>query len=149
MIRFKTLAQFHRYRGLAQPLHPLISVVNLADVKQNSQPEPDSMLFDFYMIGLKHEFYAKVKYGQQSFDYDSGVIGFQAPGQMIRVEPHVEIPLKPSGWLIMFHPDFLRNTALSSKIKHYEFFDYAVNEALFLSEKEETMIAQIVANRSL
>jgi AraC-like DNA-binding protein len=35
---------------------------------------------------------------------------------------------------------------LASNIKRYEFFDYAVNEALFLSEKEEGIINTIVEN---
>ena len=49
--------------------------------------------------------------------------------------------MKPSGWLLLIHPDFLWNTALAKKIKSFGFFGYSTNEALFLSEKEEhTMI---------
>ena len=46
----------------------------------------------------------------------------------------------------MIHPDFLWNTPLASNIKQYDFFDYAVNEALFLSEKEEATLNAIVKN---
>jgi AraC family transcriptional activator of pobA len=46
----------------------------------------------------------------------------------------------------MIHPDFLWNTSLAKNIKQYEYFDYSVNEALFLSEKEETTINNIVEN---
>ncbi len=42
--------------------------------------------------------------------------------------------------MILIHPDFLWNTALAKSIKKYEYFGYAANEALFLSEKEETII---------
>src|SRR5690606_26297917 len=38
------------------------------------------------------------------------------------------------------------NTPLAKNIKNYEFFDYAVNEALFLSEKEEATLNTIVKN---
>ncbi|HEY4786123.1 MAG TPA: helix-turn-helix transcriptional regulator, partial [Bacteroidales bacterium] len=38
------------------------------------------------------------------------------------------------------------NTPLAKTIRHYEYFDYAVNEALFLSEKEELNVISIVRN---
>ncbi len=46
--------------------------------------------------------------------------------------------------MLLVHPDFLWNTPLAKTIKQYEYFDYSVNEALFLSEKEETTIACIM-----
>src|SRR6202008_715187 len=49
-------------------------------------------------------------------------------------------------WLLLVHPDFLWNTALGKTIKKYEYFDYSVHEALFLSEKEETTIMSIMHN---
>lgn len=48
-----------------------------------------------------------------------------------------------SGFLILFHPDFLWNTSLARNIKNFEFFNYSVNEALFLSEKEEKLLITI------
>ena len=44
---------------------------------------------------------------------------------------------QPSGWILLIHPDFIWNTSLAKNIRQYEYFDYSVNEALFLSEKEE------------
>lgn len=38
------------------------------------------------------------------------------------------------------------NSSLAKTIKQYEFFNYSVNEALFLSEKEETIINSIVGH---
>ena len=35
---------------------------------------------------------------------------------------------------------------MAKKIKQYEFFDYSVNEALFLSEKEEEVLNNIIRN---
>jgi AraC-like DNA-binding protein len=40
----------------------------------------------------------------------------------------------------------LWNTSLANTIKRYEFWDYAVSESLFLSEKEEEIIISIVQN---
>src|SRR5690606_41728066 len=54
--------------------------------------------------------------------------------------------LRRSCWLFIIHPDFLWNTSLAKKIKQYEFIDYSVNEALFLSEKEEEILNNIIQN---
>lgn len=47
---------------------------------------------------------------------------------------------------MLIHPDFLWNSPLAKAIRQYEFFSYSVNEALFLSDKEETTINNIVHN---
>jgi AraC-like DNA-binding protein len=48
--------------------------------------------------------------------------------------------------MLLIHPDFLWNTPLAKNIKQYEFFDYSINEALFLSEKEESIINNTIQN---
>ena len=53
---------------------------------------------------------------------------------------------KRSGWILLIHPDFFWGTSLAKTIKKYEYFDYSVNEALFLSEKEEAIINNIIQN---
>lgn len=40
-LRIKTISEFHRLRGLPKPEHPLISVVNVADLKRKRNNEPD------------------------------------------------------------------------------------------------------------
>lgn len=47
---------------------------------------------------------------------------------------------------MIVHPDFIRNYPLEKKIAAYGYFSYAVNEALYLSEKEEAMIETIMKN---
>jgi AraC-like DNA-binding protein len=85
-----------------------------------------------------------MRYGQQDFDFDEGVMHFMAPKQVLSIQQLTEDELKHSGWLLLIHPDFLWNTPLSKKIKGYEFFDYKVNEALHLSDKEETLVTEII-----
>lgn len=48
--------------------------------------------------------------------------------------------------MIFFHPDFLWNTPLAKTIKQYDYFGYAANEALHLSDKEELVITSIAKN---
>ncbi|WP_437363674.1 helix-turn-helix domain-containing protein [Olivibacter jilunii] len=46
--------------------------------------------------------------------------------------------------MLFIDPAFFWGTSLAKKIKQYEYFGYAANEALFLSDKEETLINSII-----
>lgn len=89
---------------------------------------------------------AKFNYGQQAYDFDSGVLTFVSPLQFLSLEINQQVKVEPTGWLLLIHPDFLWKTSLVRKIKSYDFFQYAVNEALFLSYKEEKVIVEILLN---
>lgn len=142
-IRIKSISEFHRLRGLPLPDHPLISVI---DYREMSYIE-GSVIFDFYSISIKRGVTGKIVYGQQQYDFDEGVMYFIAPNQVFgRIETNGEQTSKPSGWILLIHPDFLWNTPLAKTIRQYEYFGYAVNEALFLSEKEEATINGIIKN---
>jgi AraC family transcriptional regulator, transcriptional activator of pobA len=146
--RIKTISEFHQLRGLPKAEHPLISVVDFAAFKHQhpSENNPTSWVLDFYSISLKRDSGAKIKYGQQEYDFDEGIMFFLAPGQVFRIEVEQSSAQKRSGWMLLIHPDFLWNTPLAKGIKRYEYFDYSVNEALFLSEKEEATITSIIQN---
>jgi AraC-like DNA-binding protein len=142
--RLKSITEFHRIRGLQPPEHPLISVVNYASVKLYPEHNNINWVLDFYSISLKRNLAVKFKYGQQKYDFDEGVMFFIAPGQVFSIEVPPEGNQERSGWMLLIHPDFFYNTHLAKAIKQYEFFDYAINEALFLSEREETTIDHII-----
>ncbi len=142
--RIKTISQYHQFRSLPKPEHPLISVINFEEIKQPQDDEPKSLVQDFYAIALKRNFNGKMKYGQKEYDFDEGVMIFISPGQVFSIEADED--LKHSGWLLLIHPDYLWNTPLSKTIKQAEYFSYSVNEALHLSEKEETTITGIIKN---
>jgi len=146
--RFKTISEFHQFRKLPKPDHPLISVFAVENVARLSIDEPMSWLYEFYCVGMKkvvNTKNVKLKYGQQEYDFDEGVMSFVAPNQVLSlaVEDNNE-GIKQSGWLLLIHPDFLWNTPLAKTIKQYDFWDYTVHEALFLSEKEEATLAGIL-----
>jgi AraC family transcriptional activator of pobA len=60
-----------------------------------------SLVFDFYSIGLKRNFNAKIKYGQQEYDFDEGIMFFMSPGQVFRIEVDIDTPLQQSGWMLL------------------------------------------------
>ena len=144
--RVKTISEYHLAMGLPKPEHPLISVINMETIIGPMGEMVGSMVFDFYSISMKRDFNAKMKYGQQEYDFDEGTMFFIAPGQVFGIEVEKAAVLKRSGWLLLVHPDFLWNTGLAKTIKQYEFFDYSVHEALFLSEKEELIITGMMQN---
>ena len=140
--RINTITEYHRVRNLPPPAHPLISVINVADI--NPSDQHTSWVLDFYSIALKRNLGATYKYGQQQYDFDEGILFFMAPGQVFGAEPSGDSASPVSGWIILIHPDFLWHTHLATPIRQYDYFDYAVNEALFLSEKEERILTGII-----
>ncbi|HTC00005.1 MAG TPA: helix-turn-helix transcriptional regulator [Ferruginibacter sp.] len=144
--RIKTISEYHRVMGLPKPEHPLISVINFESIKQLPYNESINIVFNFYSISLKRNFNGKMKYGQQEYDFDEGIMFFISPGQVFGMEIEKDVTLKHTGWLLLIHPDFLWNTSLAKTIKQYEYFDYSVHEALFLSDKEETTIISMIQN---
>lgn len=139
-----TIAEYHRFMELPKPEHPLISVIKFEDIKRKPNNCPSSIIHNFYSIAIKKNFNAKIKYGQQDFDFDAGVMHFMSPKQVLTIQASSEEEFKHTGWLLLIHPDFLWNTPLSKRIKQYEYFSYKVNEALHLSEKEELLITDII-----
>ena len=145
-VRIKTISEFHRMRGLPPPQHPLISIVDFTDIKLSCQETALHLILDFYSVFIRRDLSCMLKYGQQQYDFDKGAMFFIAPNQLFGVEVYPNIVSKPDGWMLLIHPDFLWNTILAKNIKQYEYFDYSVNEALFLSAKEEATIINIVHN---
>jgi AraC family transcriptional activator of pobA len=143
-LRIKSITEYHRMANLSKPQHPLISLIHLKDIRPPVTEGSFSLVLDFYSIAMKRvQHNMKFKYGQQASDFDEGLLFFTAPGQVISVEIEKGATHGPEGWMILLHPDFLWNTPLAKIIKQYEFFNYSVFEALYLSDKEETMLGTI------
>lgn len=139
-----SISELHRLLQLPKPEHPLISVINFNRIMCFSDDSLKSVVYNFYSICIKKDFKGKMKYGQNYYDFDEGVMTFFSPGQVISAELTDDMAL--SGWWLVVHPDFIRNYPLFKAIKDYGYFSYAVNEALHLSEKEETMVTSIMQN---
>lgn len=140
--RIESITEIHRLMQLPKPHHPLITIVDLKGLK--SDPDIKAVIFDLYVISMKRGC-DNLFYGQQKYDFDEGLMAFMSPGQILRGEEN-GVPSNLEGWMLFIHPDFLWNTSLAKKIKQYEYFGYSTNEALFLSDKEETIINDIIRN---
>ncbi|UOU97227.1 helix-turn-helix transcriptional regulator [Chryseobacterium daecheongense] len=140
--RIRSISEIHRLMGLPKPHHPLISIIDLKGLRNDTGIE--AVIFDLYVISMKRGCDG-LHYGQQKYDFDEGLMAFLSPGQILRGEEN-GVPPALEGWMLFIHPDFLWNTSLAKKIKKYEYFGYATHEALFLSDREEQLINDIVKN---
>ncbi|OOQ56565.1 helix-turn-helix domain-containing protein [Mucilaginibacter pedocola] len=142
MNAINSISEFHRLLSLPEPLHPQVSVINLAESIFLEDEVWKGFVNRFYCVALKREAKGKIKYGRQHYDYDKGVLSFTAPNQVQQLD--LQTMECGSGYLLVFHPDLLLRHPLAGNIHHYGYFDYAVNEALHLSAEEEDDIVGIM-----
>lgn len=138
--KFHSISSLQNALGLPRPLHPLISLVNYADITAPETELPKTLLLDFYKISYKINLQGSIKYGPHHYDFDSGGISFISPQQVIG---NREEGKDYNGYTLLIHPDFLRNYPLAKNISKYGFFSYDANEALYLSEKEKKTISEV------
>ncbi|VXA92123.1 AraC family transcriptional regulator [Flavobacterium sp. 9AF] len=141
---FNSISELHKELALTKPKHPLISVINFEEIKCFDNDSLSRVSYEFYCIALKKNFEGKMKYGQQYYDFDEGVMTFFSPMQVVTTE--IVEGLKLKGYWLVVHPTFLVGYSLMKSIKDYGFFSYSVNEALHLSEQEEEIIENIFKN---
>lgn len=139
-----SVSKLHTLLNIKKPTHPLISVVRLDDINYKRPDDIKKITYNFYTVFLKKKFDGKIKYGQQYYDFDDGIMTFFAPKQMFSVE--ADSSEKVEGWMLVFHPDFIQSYSLAKRIKGYGFFSYDANEALHLSDKEELIILGLMQN---
>lgn len=142
MNTIQSVSAFHSLLSLPEPKHPLVSVINLSESVFLEDEVWKGFVNRFYCVALKREAKGKIRYGQQHYDYDKGVLSFTAPNQVQYLDFHnMECG---AGYLLVFHEDFILGHPLTRIISGYGFFSYAVNEALHLSEDEETNLIDIL-----
>ncbi len=141
ILTIHSIAELHRRFSLPAPEHPLVSVIDLKDMQSPRDENIAAVVFNFYSIWLEKDVKGKIRYGQGYFDFDEGKMIFIAPKQMLKTVDHEQTN---NGYGLVFHPDFIKGYPLAKSIKDYGYFSYAVNEALFLSEKEEETIVSVM-----
>lgn len=140
---FNSISELHRALGLPKPLHPLVSLVDYAHIKSNTDEISKGMILNFYKVSYKRNFHGKIKYGQHYYDFDEGGLSFISPNQIISAN---ENEADYGGFTLLFHSDFIRNYPLGKHIRNYGFFSYSASEALYLSEKEKEIVVGIYKN---
>jgi AraC-like DNA-binding protein len=138
----KSISELHHSFGLDKPSHPLITII-----KEWPQTDFDfantKITSDFYVLGMKGNTGGTFQYGRNSYDYEGGTLVFMAPNQVAQFE-NTDDEKDEDGWSIFFHPDLIRKSQLGKTINDYAFFNYGLNEALHLSDKEKYMLTDLV-----
>ena len=142
IIHIKSINQLLEGSGFGKATHPLIAIIDTANVVFGEEMQGLKISSDLYSIALK-DASCGLDYGRKPYDFNEGVLFFSAPKQVFTVTKIQKIN-DVKGWMIYFHPDLIRNTKLASKIDDYTFFNYEVNEALHLSEKEQSVLNNLV-----
>lgn len=137
---YKSIGGFNHEFGIPT-LHPLIHVGNMEEAGHIKIEGCYS--FNFYAVYLKDDESGVIKYGRNYYDYQSGTMLFFAPRQMV-CEEGGNAPNR--GWVLFFHQDLLHGTPLGRNLGNYTFFQYAVNEALHLSDEERSIITGCFRN---
>lgn len=138
VVRITTVHQYNDMRGVPT-LHPLVSVIDLSKAK--AMPAR-TFNFGLYAVYLKQMKNGELRYGRNYYDYREGTLVFVGPGQVVGKQPGPKA-LEPKGWVLIFHPDLVKGTALGKHIHDYSFFSYDVNEALHLSDQEQETVLDL------
>ncbi len=136
--KLTSVAQFNSRRG-HETLHPLVSVL---DQSKSIPIRANRYFSEIYAIFLKDLKCEDFKYGRSTYDYQEETLLFIAPGQVFGFDLPDEKLVQPSGWALVFHPDFIRGTSLGKKMDEYGFFSYDANEALHISQRERQIVLE-------
>jgi len=143
---FRSISGYMKELGLSKPLHPLIALVKYNNDEVSRNNAGRTFLAGFYKVAFKQTFSGNVKYGQGYYDFEEGGLAFFAPNQLITMS--TDESCYEDGYNLYFHADFIRNYQLGKNINQYGFFNYAVHESLFISDKEKKIIMGILENIS-
>jgi len=148
IFKIKSISQFHKMIGFPPPDHPLISLIESEERKEEAKI--DEKFFDhrftseMYLLLYKSNVSGSLEYGRTTYDFEEGSLLFMAPGQVFAPPRREQLQKKRGSWSLLIHPDLLRNSSLGENIDKYSFFSYEVNEALHLSAKEEKFVLELV-----
>lgn len=144
IVPVNTVEEYAALFGCPPICHPLLSVCRLSDVKDYS-PVGKPVRLNLYTITIKDKTTCNASYGWRSYDFTRGCMSFFAPGQVHSWEENT-VNAGRWGWMLAFHPDFIRRYPLGAKIGRLKFFSYDVREALHISDMERLTVENIMEN---
>jgi len=142
IIKFTSISELHKQLGYANPKHPLISVLDLSNLKNVNHLADVRIVSSYYSIYVKTGT-SSIKYGRNYYDFEEGSLIAMAPEQVFSFSENEELS-NLGGGALYFHPDLIRKYPLAKKINEYGFFSYETNEALHLSDEEQQIVTDLI-----
>ncbi|MCM1518666.1 MAG: helix-turn-helix domain-containing protein [Pseudoflavonifractor sp.] len=124
----------------AESRHPLVGVVDFDAVSPIHSSLNNYGVYGLFMHSKVRD---DLAYGRGAFGHSSGTLICVAPGQIGGRENRGDL-IDIDGWALLFHPSLIAGTPLEREMRRFSFFDYSVNEALFLQDRERETITCLV-----
>jgi len=139
LLKVESVNTYVEYVG-AEVLHPLVGVVHF-DELDNVHSSLNN--YGVYGLFLQKSFPEGLIYGMVNYAASDDSLIAVAPGQLGGKSDDGSV-INLSGWVLLFHPDFIRGTELERKMSAYHFFSYTANEALRLEPEEKDVLIRII-----
>lgn len=146
VIRINTVKDLTETFGFPHARHPLMSLCRLSEVSDYREQEMPIEL-NLYTVVVKDGTTCTSRYGWHDYDFRQGAVSYFAPGQLHRFGD-AQGDAARWGWILAFHPDFVRRSPLGQRLHTLRFFSYEVSEALHLSDAEKQTIDQLMESIS-
>jgi AraC-like DNA-binding protein len=123
--------------------HPLIEIINFSQAIISIPDQKVRIKSGLYTIMYKKHHIGDSFYGNEKLDFKESSVLCMRPEQVISFHSE-SMQIRPEGYMVFFHPELIKRHPLDQKIYDYTFFDYEVNEALFLSSKEREILVSVI-----
>jgi len=136
MKTFNNLSDYNKYLNQSPPLHPLMDSRVCKQAIPNFPQSSSEIQVNLFRISLKKNFTGDINYGNNKYYTENGLMLFSEPGQVVSWDSLTFW----DGYALIFHPDLIKQNPIAAKINQYKYFSYEINDALFMTEKEEEII---------
>ncbi len=124
----------------AESRHPLVGVVDFEKISPIRSSLNDYGVYGIFMHSRIRE---DLTYGCGTFGAATGSLICVAPGQIGGREDAGDL-IDIDGWALLFHPNLLLGTQLEKGIRLFTYFDYSMNEALFMDDAERDTLVSLM-----
>lgn len=133
---FNDLASYNKYLNQSQPLHPLMDSRVCKQAIPNFPQTSGEIQVNLFKISLKKNFTGEINYGNTKYFTENGLMLFSEPGQVVSWDSLTFW----DGYAFVFHPNLIKQNPIAAKINQYKYFSYEINDALFMTAREEEIV---------
>ena len=138
----QTLDELYKILGFNEPKNTYIDIIRGTELQTLEKFIGEYFVLNMFSVTLKDK-NSGIHFGRKNYDFDEGAMIFSSPKQSLFLTKTEKLN-EMEGWMLIFHPDLIKNTFLEKKIEDYKFFSYDIDEALHLSFDEQVIVSNCV-----